>query len=753
MIKELQNNERYLTPSIVSQCLNKGKTTHVDKVICGNGFSTAFLNLRPAPGSVNILIAPNRAVIIGKERQHIIKSQLEDTIPTKFFYKGSQDNNTEDAEILCFVSDSFLEYKSQIDKIKDKINFILIDEYHSTIIQSAFRKKLVNLIENIRGVVGECPGITTVTATPLYHSDIDIRIKTNDRFINPIDVNITNDEVNAVNHIKTLLKADKNIVVATNSKTIIYNLRDENNTLEADFVIGDTLMSSVVELVQVKQNDRSNLKIISSKGFEGFDVYGDDYNVFFFEDRSKEYSTFYLSNLYQAINRCRDGVKYIEYIRLDLNKKRKEPFKNIDKAVSRFVNRSDISVHQKQRIEFEHYKPFVIFSQSKDGTFKINKNKDGIALFKETLLYDNRSISNNFLSFLKERKINLIDKRNINNRLPRVQTPTKLKKETLYNNRFLIKDIGLFNEDYMFMSVSTDKKEDVLKRIKTYLRRKNYDGCYQMQGNEYPIIDYLTNESLFNRVVQELIKQYNISSIEKYGLSKSKPWRDAFKEKSIRILLDYLQIFMNKTPFVKRKEIGNRDYNTLTEISINEIKFISSLLNIDIVEIDIRNCFPRILYALNGLDLPKDFYGTNKENKLKINILLNNFMLDTSKASSYKLQKSKAIKNLQNVGIHDKVIEYLMSNFFDSKYRGDLFNFLAFHEKKIIKKLKNKLLENGYKGIIRRHDSVILFNQYTDGRFLFDFEYLNQYGWFCDYNSSNTEDKKIYKKEVEIYEF
>jgi len=753
MIKELQNNERYLTPSIVLQCLNKGKTTHVDKVICGNGFSTGFLNLRPSPGSVNILIAPNRAVIIGKEHQHIVKSQLEDTIPTKFFYKGSQDYNTEDAEILCFVSDSFLEYRSQINKIKDKINFILIDEYHSTIIQSAFRNKLVDLVKNIRGIVGGCPGITTVTATPLYHSDIDVRIKTNDRFIKPIDINITNDEVNAVKQIKGLLKANKNVIVATQSLRVIYNLRDQNNTLEADFVIGDKLMSSVVEVVLVKENDRSNLKIISSKGFEGFDVYGEDFHVFFFEDRSHRTTTFYLSNLYQAINRCRDGVKYIEYIRLDLDEKRKEPFKNIDKAVNRFIGRSDISVHQKQRSEFDHYKRFVIFNQSEDGSFVIEKNKEGIALFKETLLYDNRNISVNFSSFLKERKINLIDKRNINNRLPKVRAASKLKKETLYNNRFLIKNIGLFDEDYNFIAVTTDKKEDVVERIKTYLRRKNYDGNYQMQGNEYPIIDYLTNESLFNRVIQDLIKQYNISSIEKHGLSKSKTKRDDFKEKSTRILLDYLQIFINKKLFVKRKEIANRDYNTLTEISINEIKFISSLLNTDVVEIDIRNCFPRILYALNGLTLPSDFYGKNKENKLKINILLNNFMLDTSKASSYKLQKSKAIKDLKDVGIDDRVIKYLITNFFNSRYRGDLFNFLAFHEKKIIKKLRNKLLDRGYNGIIRRHDSVILFDQKIDINTLDDFEYLNQYGWFCDYNTSNSEGEKIYQSEVEIYDF
>ena len=196
---ELHNDSRYLTPYVISKCFIKGKTNHVDKVICGNGFSTSFLNLEPPKDKINILIAPNRAVIIGKERQHIVNSQIKETIPTKFFYKGSQDYNIEDAQILCFVSDSFLQYKSQIEKIKDKVNFILIDEYHSTIIQSTFRKKLVNLIDEVRFIVGGEVGITTVTATPLLFSKIDIRIKTHERFIKPIDINITNDEVNAVN--------------------------------------------------------------------------------------------------------------------------------------------------------------------------------------------------------------------------------------------------------------------------------------------------------------------------------------------------------------------------------------------------------------------------------------------------------------------------------------------------------------------------------------------------------------------------
>jgi len=739
MTRFLYNDTRYLAPSIVNDCFALSKTIHVDKVVCGNGFSTAFLNLQPTPGTINILIAPNRAVIIDKEKQHIVKSQVQDTIATKFFYKGSEHYNFDDADILCFVADSFLQYQASIEKIADKINYILIDEYHSTVIQSAFRSKLVNLVNKVRNIVGESPALTTVTATPLYYSNIDIRIKekvTSDSFITPFNINLTNDEVNAIQSIKKLLQANENVIVATNSKKVIYNLRDENNTLEADFVIGERLMSSTVELVKVKQNDRSNLKVISGKGFEGFDVYGEDYNVFFFEDRSQDYTTFYLANLYQAINRARDGVKYVEYIRLDLDKKRKLPFQNIDRAVTRFVKRNDISIHQKQATDFNHYKPFIILDQSKDGVFRLSKNEDGIKLFKESVLYDNRNISKHFKPFLDDRKITLTDKRDINNRLPRVQVATTTKKTNLYINRILIGKLGLFNDEYFMPVLSTDKVDVALVNVKTYLRRKNYDGKYERKDTHFLVLDYLTNDKLFTGVLNELTRRYNEASVKKYGIAKSKERRDRFKNKANRVLIEMLQIFVNDNLYIKRKEIANRDYNVLVDVGFDELKFIGSLLTVDVEEIDIRNCFPRILYAINGLELPADFYGVDKKNKYKINVLLNDFMLNVKAKSSISTQKKNAIRNLKNVGIDDKVIAYLMSNFFESKHRGDLFNFLSFHEKKIIKKLKNHLLERNYKGLTRRHDSLIMFDQSIEKATLNDFEYMNQYGWFFEHTTS-----------------
>ena len=56
--KIIKNTEKYLTPKIILQCFFKSKVTNVDKQVCGNGFSTAFLNLPIAEGDVNIIIAP-----------------------------------------------------------------------------------------------------------------------------------------------------------------------------------------------------------------------------------------------------------------------------------------------------------------------------------------------------------------------------------------------------------------------------------------------------------------------------------------------------------------------------------------------------------------------------------------------------------------------------------------------------------------------------------------------------------------------
>ena len=77
-----------------------------------------------------------------------------------------------------------------------------------------------------------------------------------------------------------------------------------------------TLYQKILENVILKLDERSNLTIISSAGFEGFDVDNGINNIYIFEDRAFDYQTFYTQNIIQVIGRSRNGTSYIEWCRM-----------------------------------------------------------------------------------------------------------------------------------------------------------------------------------------------------------------------------------------------------------------------------------------------------------------------------------------------------------------------------------------------------------------------------------------------------
>lgn len=748
--RTLTNKSKYITKDTLNQCFDLGYTNHVDKVICGNGFSTAFLNTTPPRGKINIIIAPNKAVVIAKEGAYIIAQEFktESLNRQKFFYAEGNSKELNNADVLVFVADSFLRYKKQINRIKDKINWVLIDEVHSVEIQSSFRKNLLDFTNKVSKIIGQKPALTTVTATPLLFSKCNIHIKNSE--VKPIKIYASNDYENAINRIKKLIKQRENVLVATNSSNVIYRLRDSDNVIEGDFNIGKSLMSSIVEVGIIKHNDRSNLKIISSRGFEGFDIYGEDYNIFFFEDRSSDVETFYISNLYQALNRCRDGYKRIDYIRLELSNRRKEPIKNVEKNIKRFINRKDLSTEQKQSNKYKEYHKFLIFDKNNDShNFTLRINESAIRLHKEVFLYDNFFNTDVFNEFLNDRNITIEECFDIQNRLPRKNVNEKTIKKNLLENSELIKSRDLFGYDYVLNINSYDKRKDALKHVKRFLRRKNYDGLYEQNNREDLAINLLKDDVLFNKCFKKIIKINNEYHLKKYSKRKAKKRIDDFTCSATNTFLNLIQMFINKNPFAPKKIVGHRDYNLLTSASTDVIEYVGGLFGFEVIEYDIRNCFPRILYALCGLELPIDFYGVDKINKVGINIYLNDFMLDTKKDSSFKEQKRLAINKFKELGFNELVIEFLMSGFFNSKFRGDLFNYLSFYESVIIKELQNKILKPNEISNIRRHDSVLLFIEYNDNEkynvngvlnSVINFEFLGQKNWFIDSNEfSNFE--------------
>ena len=148
----LHNSERYLSAEIVEKCFSYSNFINVDKQITGNGFTTAYLKLAPKKDKVNIIIVPNRQVILSKQKAYNHNENKD--VKIGFIYGESDgvyssDNIDFDKfNVLMFVADSFLNKLELLISKQDKIDKILIDEAHSCIIQSSFRNKLKGLIMN-----------------------------------------------------------------------------------------------------------------------------------------------------------------------------------------------------------------------------------------------------------------------------------------------------------------------------------------------------------------------------------------------------------------------------------------------------------------------------------------------------------------------------------------------------------------------------------------------------------------------------
>lgn len=723
---------QYLPLTVIKNCFKKQTVTHVNKVLCGNGFTTGFCKLQPEPHKLNIIIAPNKAVLISKEQDY--KAGKLSNTRIKFFYKEGKASDFSNADILFFVADSFLLYENRINQIKHRIDKVLIDEYHSTEQQSTFRKKLVNFVDEVQRIL-PFSAITTVTATPNLYSKVDITLLGNEK--KSYNINVSNNRKNALKRLKNDIKKGLNCIVFTNDKKVIYKLKNTKKVVEANFIVGENLMRAIVEGVKVENRPDSNLAIVSARGFEGFDLQMNDARVYFFEDRSNKHEGFYISNLYQAINRNKLNTSYIEYNRQELGSERSDLFNDIDSEINEFIENKELPAEAKQRREYRKYHDFVIFKQNENASFTIQRNETAISLHKERNIYDKQDFENNFKDFLNQRNIEIERISEVNNRLVS-KMKAETKKQYLKQNETLIENLDLFGSNFRLQVLDLhDKKQRItfdlrvkyLKQLEAYLMRKNYNLEREPSEREKIAYNVLSNEIHFRTLFNSVLASYKNHASRKYTARERSEKINEFKCKAINLICQFCLAFANDRIYIPKKLIANRDYNILTELNLDAINAIAKEFNIEVTEIDIRTCNPRILYALNGSVLPLDFYGTNKQNKKAINVLLNSFRFDASKKRPKKLQKITAKEQFEKYGFNDAVKTYLLNTFFETPYRSDLFNFLAYHESKIVNKLASMLSEQN-EGKARRHDSVLVFNNAEDLSWINNFKYLGIKGWF-----------------------
>jgi hypothetical protein len=777
----------YITPYIVEQCFKDNTHNFIDKTITGNGFTTAYISIKPSKKyQSNIIIVPNREVILSKRDSYKKDYNLNKTKIGFIFGDADSDRiSFKDFDVLMFVIDSFVDRIDYLKKYTDCIDKILIDEMHSMYIQSEFRKKLKFFDEVLSDNFRSIPK-ASVSATPMLFQSIDIKI--NKELKEYRNINVTENINNSLNRLKEGIVKGNKIIVASHNAQLIASLSNKKNILKANFKTGVSLKKSLVELCTIEHDEESNLTIISSAGFEGFDILNGVNDVFIYEDRAYDFSTFYFQNILQIIGRSRLGTNYIEYCRNSHSEGRTY----FDKEqMNKVVNSTRISFEKKMTDKNYYYIPkfyYPLLDKETDGFIK-DLVLDDITynLYTEKQQSDVKGVSF-YKQYAKDRGFNIVsmDEGVSRKKLPNVKEKTKYK--FIKSNIDFIQKNGVY-KDVRLNLLPKNSAADYVRELKKFFRRKYYnrlseiedfkdfniDRFIQLNINESEGIGYRflvsaldkkSENNLIIPLVDEFSQKFKVRKLKEYKNNYAHPKYieeiKQFKEVIHGVILQMVLAFTQESVRVPVKKRVWRDYNVFTESSLFVAEEIGKKFDKIVHEVDIVTCNPRILYAYCGLKLPSDFYGENKKNKKGINILLNSLSKEYAESKKMVIRKRKETisRQLHQYNFDEKVITFLGK--FWNRPKDSLFNWCAYHEEKIINKLKSNLINVYGKEMFsysRRHDSILIIgeSQYKQNAnnvdsHLVDFEYLNQLNWFVNTDVKNDNIREFTEEEINEFE-
>ena len=728
----LQNKEKYLSSDLIEKCFTKGKTNYIDKVVTGNGFTTGFGFIKPSLGKVNVLIAPNQSVVKDKQAEHS-DGKFAPNKKVAFVYEGSGlRGSVSDYDLIVLVSDSFVNFAY---KLQGKVDKLMVDEFHSVIIQSAFRYKLKKMIYALKDDFTDC-SISFVTASPLLYSHIDIQIE--NTYMGNRKLHTSNNVEESILRCVESIKTGKKVIIFAQDSAIIKRILKDSKRNNFRLIAGSSFTTTLLSKEIYKLDSNSNIIICSSAAFEGWSDYSINGDVYIYMNLANSTNTFLGCNIYQAIGRLREGYNYAEACVTNLGG---GGFPNkiislLEEKIDKLISIDDVPIERKQSRNFIfHYRtkkvlvsdliPYTYYKRDKN-IYTIHKYSHAIDVHNEIKQIDTRLKL--YIDYFKVRNIDLIDvdiditQRRLTGRLMREQRVVNICENIKAN------DLESNFMDFFFKSRNPEKKREYYVQEIDVMQEVAYNLGIEIDSRFEVLKQYLSNG------YNEELKSLYAEDKKKKGLSR----RDIieglkkFDEEVYEYTLDVaIGIVFDR---FDSNIIGHRDYNKLTSISIRLIQFIAGKLGLVTVEVDIKNCFPRIVYALNGYELPEDFYGVNRsKNKKAVNTVLNSFRMDSDKKRSEGQQRSDAINKLKKVGINDKCIEWLIANHFNDVFKSDFFNFLAYHERCMIGAAIEKLrVYEPQAKMYRRHDSFIVFED-INYRCLDTFDYLGQTGWFDSY--------------------
>ena len=506
-MKLISNEGQYITEQTLDQCFELGVLNHVDKVKCGNGFSTSFIKSPVPHGRIRLMIVPNKGVLEQKEDAYR-SGELATENVLGFMYGDTDDITFNECNMLLLIADTFVYMQSYFRAIIGKIDRVLIDEYHSVEQQSMFRKNLHWLIEIVnRDFVQHC-AVTTVTASPNQGSPITITIE--NEYIPPVEWIVKYDAREVLEEIRKRIKNKERVIVATNNKNILAPCRQniEKRVLKARFVIGSTLFSKLTKVLQLNNSKDDDVVLMSSRGFEGHDIHGTGYHFYFIEDRATDWNSHFISNIYQASNRARDGCASITYCRSERETPRQ--IKTIDQ-VERFISNDRMSTESKlSKNQIKGFREFI-HQDKRNNQIEIIPNHVNIKLMEEKKKFDIGF--SDFEEFTNRRNIKVIHKEETQHRPKQVREKRDIMIENLYNNREMIKAKGIFGEDHILKEkIIKEKNRTTLiakyqKLYDDFIIEKNYDGQYAMSERQ-KIAWHLIFDADIDKNVRLLVKDY-----------------------------------------------------------------------------------------------------------------------------------------------------------------------------------------------------------------------------------------------------
>lgn len=759
--KQLSYDSEYIPVHLINQCFIKEQITHVDKTLCGNGFTYGYLSEIDEFG-IKVLILPNVSTVKSKEKQN-------ENRQIQFFYGGVSSSIKQSTKIIVTTTDTFKNVLSEKLKKGNLVHKILIDEFHTVVASSTYRPVLKRFLQFVKLNFSKS-AIVTVTATPILGQPLDIVIK-------PITIKPTIIELNphfeqVLSEVKQRISKNEPTIIFSNStvvgKQISNTTKKQLKTLDIKLISGDSYLHSMTKNAKFEK-PHENSYLITSAGFEGHDLLEKDAHVYILQDLNNYHEHFTLKNIFQAMHRTRNGAQKITYSRIETN----NDYPNVSnliavtlKRIHKYIGTNESNAITTTRLNKSGYTMleqtiikncFRIVDNGKGNT-TVSTMPEMIAYYKEIEDWVNNGVHSKSLeSFIEQRKIIFMNATTTQKKVPNLFA----KRTEVYAryNHEIIKERQLDNIPFKFNRVYAKRYNrhivtEFTRQLENFLAYQRHDPEYRPStviNNILRIIEssnkgtYTTWNKLIKMIISDYSAKKNIEYRNEKRVKDIAPAVQLYKEQIEYKVIELFSTLLNyNIKFREDPEMGeHRVYNQLTGNSIITIKTVCELLGIRVQELDIASCNPRIIYSKVGLELPTNFYGVNKVNKRKINILLNSFSyakyVETCKANNIvpmevKYHKRNKINEFIDLGFDSKVIEWLFMEFYNEPKEA-LYIFCTYQEKLIVNELTRQLLAQGFKAY-RRHDSVMLFNQKCDIDFS-NFEFNGVKGWFNEWNILN----------------